>query len=91
MDKSVNKSTSRRIGVWRNVENPGSAGDQAGVGECLKNMPEELIFVKNVGSNHLFDSKMNWMFAKFAKLSDKFTCSDPSFQYGMIRNRNSSG
>ena len=30
------------------------------------------VFVKNEGSNHLFDRKMNKWFAKLAKLSDNF-------------------
>lgn len=58
MDKSVNKSTFGKIGVWQNVENPGvrSAPDRSA--ECHKNEQNESVFRKGDQANHVFDSEM---------------------------------
>ena len=64
MEKSVNKSTLRRIVIRADVENLPSPERDGGAEECLKIEKDRVIFVENARSNHLFDSKMNLLFAK---------------------------
>ena len=73
VDKSVNKSTSCEISRWPNVENLSLLDHCCCRPECLINWGTPLYFWRNGGGNHLFDEKVNQMFAKLAVMSDNLT------------------
>ena len=73
VDKSVNKSTSCEISRWPNVENLSLLDHCCSRPECLINWGTPLYFWRNGGGNHLFDEKVNQMFAKLKLLSDNLT------------------